>query len=77
MPCTGMKSIKIDGIDGDIRERMHLLYTCNRLDQTNVERLVRMHTNLLLSGRLEAWSALLLVLLAPTGTISGIAYPRK
>ena len=29
----------------------------NRLDQTNVERLVRMHTNLLLSGRLEAWSA--------------------
>ena len=29
----------------------------NRLDQTNVERLVRMHTNLLLGGRLEAWSA--------------------
>ena len=29
----------------------------NRLDQTNVERLVRMHTNLLLSGKLDEWSA--------------------
>ena len=29
----------------------------SRLDQTNVERLVRMHTNLLLRGRLEEWSA--------------------
>ena len=30
----------------------------NRLDQTHVERLVRMHTNLLLGGRLEAWIAI-------------------
>jgi hypothetical protein len=29
----------------------------NRLNQTNVERLVRIHTNLLLAGRLEEWSA--------------------
>ena len=29
----------------------------NRLDQTNVQRLVRMHTNLVLGSRLEAWSA--------------------
>ena len=29
----------------------------NRLDQTNVQRPVRMHTNLLLGSRLEAWSA--------------------
>jgi hypothetical protein len=29
----------------------------SRLDQTNVERLVRIHTNLLLSGKLEEWSA--------------------
>jgi len=29
----------------------------NRLGQTNVERLVRMHTNLLLSGKLDEWSA--------------------
>ena len=26
-------------------------------NQTNVERLVRIHTNLLLAGRLEEWSA--------------------
>ena len=52
LSCSASGCEHSRSIEGWIHSRKR-----NRLDQTNVERLVLMHTNLLLGGRLEAWSA--------------------